>query len=394
MSLDQEKEATAPARPETGFRSLSPAVWRASTVLFDSIGDFTRRKERLYDGYSYGITGTPTSRELERKVAALEGAAHCVALPSGQAALCVVLMSVLRAGDHVLISDAAYGPLKSFGRDFLAGWGVEVELYAPTLDAAGLEALMRPHTRLLCLESPGSITMEMQDVPALVAVARRHGVTTLMDNTWATPLGFKPLALGVDVSVEAASKMFGGHSDVLLGTVAVNDRSLYEKLRTAQSTLGQAVSPEDCFLVLRGLETLRVRHEAQARSALAVAAWITAQPEVADVLYPPLPQSTGHALWTRDFQGAGCVLTFVPRDWNEAAIDAFFGALSVFSIGASWGGVHSLAALYPEREQRTRQHPCVQAALVRLSVGLEDGDALLADLQRAFTALCAAAPQG
>ncbi|MBN9411239.1 MAG: PLP-dependent transferase [Burkholderiales bacterium] len=388
MSLDSHKSVAAtPDRAETPFRSLSPAVWRASTVLFDSIGDFTRRRERLYDGYSYGITGTPTSRELERRVAALEGAAHCVVLPSGQAALCLALMTVLRAGDHVLISDAAYGPLKSFGREWMAGWGIEVEFYPPAIESAALEALMRPATRLLCLESPGSITMEMLDIPAAVAAARRHGVTTLIDNTWASPLGLRPLALGVDISVEAASKMFGGHSDVLLGTVAVNDRGLYEKLRSAQSTLGQSVSPEDCFLVLRGLETLKVRLQAQAVAALQVAALLAAQPEVRSVLYPPLPGSPGHALWQRDFHGAGCVLTFQPRDWSEAQTEAFFGALRVFSIGASWGGVHSLAALYPASEQQSRTHPCVQSALVRLSVGLEELQALLDDLAGAFAAL-------
>lgn len=386
MSLDQRENAASLPQTSATFRSLSPAVWRASTVLFDTIGDFTRRRERLYDGYSYGVTGTPTSRELERRVAELEGAAHCVALPSGQAALCVVLMTVLRAGDHVLISDAAYGPLKAFGREWMEGWGVQVEFYPPGIDA-DIDSLIRPNTRLLCLESPGSITMEIQDVPAMVAVARRHGVKTLMDNTWASPLGLRPLELGVDVSVEAASKMFGGHSDVLLGTVAVNDRALYEKLRSAQSTLGQAVSPEDCFLVLRGLETLKVRLQAQAQSALKVAEWLQAQPEVAAVLFPPLPRSPGHAIWQRDFQGTGCVLSFQPRDWSEEATEAFFASLRHFSIGASWGGVHSLAALYPAHEQFSRSHPCVQTALVRLSVGLEDIELLLNDLMHAFAAL-------
>lgn len=386
MRLDPKDDNAAAPQAFGAFRSLSPAVWRASTVLFDSVGDFTRRRERLFDGYSYGVTGTPTSRELERRVAALEGAAHCIALPSGQAALCLALMTLLRAGDHVLISDAAYGPLKALGQDWLQSWGIDVEFYPPDIDA-GIDALVRPGTRLICLESPGSITMEVQDVPAIVEVARRRGLLTLMDNTWASPLGLRPLALGVDLSVEAASKMFGGHSDVLLGTVAVNDRALYEKLRAAQSTLGQAVSPEDCFLVLRGLETLAIRLQAQARSALRVAEMLRTQPEVNAVLYPPLPGSPGHTLWKRDFQGAGCVLSFEPRDGSEAAMEAFFGALRHFSIGASWGGVHSLAALYPEREQSARAHPCGRGALIRLSVGLEDANVLLDDLSRAFAAL-------
>ena len=380
---------SAPPTVPGGFRSLSPAVWRASTVLFDTIGDFTRRKDRLYDGYSYGVTGTPTSRMLESRIAELEGAAHCVVVPSGQAALCLVALALLRGGDHVLISDAAYGPLRSFARDWLAGYGVEVEFYAPTLGAE-IETLIKPHTRLLCLEAPGSITMEMQDVPAIAEIARRYGVTTMLDNTWATPLGLKPLAHGIDISVEAASKMFGGHSDLLLGSVAVNDRQLYERLRRTQSTLGQAVSAEDCFLVLRGLETLRLRQESQAASALDVAAWLHRQPEVEAVLYPPLPQSPGHALWLRDFEGAGCVLTFQPKDWSAPATEAFFSALARFSIGASWGGVHSLAALYRAEEQNERRHPCIRAALVRLSVGLEGTAALVGDLEGAFDALRAA----
>lgn len=389
MSRDPESVTDRLHPAEKRFRSLSPAVWRASTVLFDSIGDFTRRKDQLYDGYSYGVTGTPTSRELERRVAALEGAAHCVALPSGQAALCTVLMSLLRSGDHVLVADSAYGPLKAFCRDWASGWGIEVEFYAPGIGAA-IDLLIRSNTRLLCMESPGSITMEVQDIPAMSEAARRRGVTTMMDNTWATPLSLRPLEMGVDISVEAASKAFGGHSDVLLGTVAVNERALYERLRLAQSTLGQAVSPEDCFLVLRGLETLKIRHETQARSALRVATMLAEQPEVHSVLYPPLPQSPGHALWTRDFQGAGCVLSFVPRAWSDATTENFFSALRVFAIGASWGGVHSLAALYPEAEQRARHQPCIQSALIRLSVGLEDPEQLLDDLRGAFMAARAA----
>lgn len=381
-----------PPRPDTPntlapnrFRSLSPAVWRASTVVFDNAAAFAARKHQLYDGYTYGITGTPTTRELENRVAELEGATHCVALPSGQAALCLSLMALLRAGDHVLVSDAAYGPLKHFTQHWLQGLGVAVDIYPPAVDA-GIVDHLRPNTRMICLESPGTLTMEVPDVPAIVAAARERGIHTLMDNTWATPLGFRPLDHGVDLSVEAASKMFGGHSDLLLGTVSTRERALYERLREAQSTLGQAVSPDDCFLLMRGLETLSLRFAAQARGALTVAEWLRRQPAVARVLYPPLPDDPGHALWRRDFTGAGCVLSLMLGLPSQRAHDAFFDALHVFSIGASWGGVHSLAAFYPADEQRRRVYPGADGALIRLSVGLEPPDELIADLARALRA--------
>ena len=388
MTDRSEPRPQPPAVP-SGFNNLSPAVWRASTVLFDSIGDFTRRRERLYDGYSYGVTGTPTSRELERRVAELEHAAHCVVAPSGQAALCMVLLAVLRRGDHLLVSDAAYGPLKSFAADWMAGLGVDVDFYPPTAGAE-IASWIRPKTRLSCAESPASLTMEMQDLPAVAEVARRRGVLTMVDNTWATPLGFRPLDVGIDFSVEAASKMMGGHSDVLLGSVATSDRKLYERLRQTQSTLGQTVSPEDCFLVLRGLETMAMRVAVQGADALAVAAWLAARPEVAQVLFPPLPGSAGHDLWARDFRAAGCVLSLVPAGWTDAGTAAFFAALTRFRIGASWGGVHSLAALYPADEQQGRQHPSTSAAVIRLSIGLEGRDLLIADLEQGFAALHAA----
>jgi len=374
------------SRAPGGFNSLVPAVWRASTVVFGDAGQFARRKENLYDGYTYGTTGTPTSRELEARIASLEGGRHCVVVPSGQAALCVVLMALVRAGDHVLVPDSAYGPLKTFVREWLQGWGVEVGFYPPGLDAE-VASLFKPATRVVMMESPGSVTMDMQDVPAIAAAVRAHGAVSVADNTWATPLGFRPLSHGVDIVVEAASKQFGGHSDVLLGAITTSERSLYEKLRRAQSVIGLPVSPDDCFLVLRGLETLQVRVQAQARSALEVAAWAAQQPEVTEVFFPPLPGARGHALWKRDFQASGCVLSLaLAPAVPEHAIHAFFDALQQFSIGASWGSVHSLAGFYPAAEQAARLYPATQACVVRLSIGLDDVQALIADLDRGFAA--------
>lgn len=369
-----------------GFNSLVPAVWRASTVVFDDMAKFARRKENLFDGYTYGTTGTPTSRELEARIAALEGGGHCVVVPSGQAALCLTVLAFAKAGDHVLIADCAYGPLKNFAREWMQGLGVECTFYPPSI-GAGIADLITPRTRLVTMESPGSVTMEMQDVPAIAAAARKAGAISIADNTWATPLGFRPLDCGVDIVVEAASKQFGGHSDVLLGAITTRDRALYERLRRSQSVIGLPVSPDDCFLVLRGLETLALRVEAQGRAALKIAGFLAQQPEVAEVFYPPLPGARGHELWMRDFKARGCVMSFaLAASVGQSAVEAFFAALEVFAIGASWGSVHSLAGYYPAAEQSSRTHAITESAVVRLSIGLEGDERLQADLEKAFAA--------
>lgn len=367
------------------FASLSPAVQRASTVVFDSLDAFVNRKHRQPDGFSYGVTGTPTARLLEDRIAALEGGRHCVITPSGAAALMTVVMGFVRGGDHLLLSAACYGALKTFGEKWLAHMGVDVELYDPSI-GAGIEALIRPATRMICIEAPGTVTMEMADVPAIAAAARRHGVLTMMDNTWASPLGFQPLAHGVDFSVEAATKFFGGHSDVLMGSISMNDADHYAVLRETQSILGQQVSPDDCFLVLRGLETLALRLRAQSDATLRVAEWLQAQPQVERLLYPPLPSDLGHALWQRDFRTNGCLFSMVLAPAPEAAFNGFFDSLRHFAIGASWGGVHSLAAYYPAGLQAGRAFPATDRPIVRLSIGLEDVDTLQDDLRGALAA--------
>ncbi|MFY3679177.1 cystathionine beta-lyase [Achromobacter xylosoxidans] len=367
------------------FASLSPAVQRASTVVFDSLDAFVNRKHRQPDGFSYGVTGTPTARLLEDRIAALEGGRHCVITPSGAAALMTVVMGFVRGGDHLLLSAACYGALKTFGEKWLAHMGVDVELYDPSI-GAGIEALIRPATRMICIEAPGTVTMEMADVPAIAAAARRHGVLTMMDNTWASPLGFQPLAHGVDFSVEAATKFFGGHSDVLMGSISMNDADHYAVLRETQSILGQQVSPDDCFLVLRGLETLALRLRAQSDATLRVAEWLQSQPQVERLLYPPLPSDPGHGLWQRDFRTNGCLFSMVLAPAPEAAFNGFFDSLRHFAIGASWGGVHSLAAYYPAGLQAGRAFPATDRPIVRLSIGLEEVDTLKDDLHGALAA--------
>lgn len=368
------------------YASLSPPVWRGSTVVFDSFEDFAARRQRQPDGFSYGVTGTPTARLLEDRIAALENGKHCIVTPSGAAALMTVVMAYVRAGDHLLLSAACYSTLVSLADRWLAQLGVTVEYFSPLANGADIDALIRPNTRLICLESPGSLTMEMSDVPAIAHIARQRGVLTMMDNTWASPLGFRPLDHGVDFSVEAATKFFSGHSDVLMGSIATNDPAHYAVLRDAQSILGQQVSPDDCFLVLRGLETYPLRLRTQSASSLRIATWLASQPLVARVWYPPLPGDPGHALWQRDYHSAGCLFSLQLAPADESAYHAFFGALTQFSIGASWGGVHSLAAYYPADMQRTRDYPATDQALIRLSIGLEDGDLLQADLAAALTA--------
>lgn len=380
--MKKEDPSSLPSRTG-GFRSLSPAVWRASTVLFDSVADFTTRKERLFDGYTYGVTGTPTTRALEERVADLEGAKHCIATPSGQAALCLVAMALLSAGDHVLIADSAYGPLRTFAHDYLQRFGVQYQTFDPTAGAEIAE-LVKSNTKLIFLESPGSITMEMQDIPAIVEVAQTAGVRTVLDNSWASPLGFQAIPAGVDVVVEAASKLLSGHSDLLLGTIATDDRGLYEKFRTAQSVLGQAVSAEDCFLALRGLDTLELRYAHQCDAALEVAMALSEHTLVREVLFPPLPGNRGHERWARTFTGGGCVLSFVPELLPEPKVHRFFDALEVFLIGASWGGVHSLAAFYPAKELEKRAHCRITDGIVRLSIGVEPPRKLITDLDQAL----------
>lgn len=365
------------------FNSFSPGVFRASTVIFDSLEDFVNRKHRQPDGYSYGITGTPTARRLEREIAVLEKGKHCIVTPSGQSALFTAVMSFVRGGDHVLISAACYGALVSFAKQWLTAFGVEVELYAPDI-GANIKHLFRHNTRMICLEAPGTVTMEMPDIRAIVAEARVHSIMTMVDNTWASPLAFKPLEAGADLSVEAATKFFGGHSDVLLGAISMNDSDHYATLRQAQSIMGQQTSPEDCFLVLRGLETLQVRYETQSRHALDIAQWLSRQPIVQRVLFPALPGDSGHAIWKRDYKPGGCLFSMILHPACEKAYSTFFDSLHHFSIGASWGGVHSLAAFYPASLQRQRPFPLTDQPIIRLSIGLEPPELLIDDLSNAL----------
>jgi cystathionine beta-lyase len=384
----------APASEPSGeFATLAAPVWRASTVVFDSLDAFIDRKNRLPDGYTYGTSGTPTHRLLEAEIARLDGGAHCVLAPSGQAAICLTLLTLLRAGDHLLISDASYGPAKSFALGHLAAMGIAVELYPPRATAEELAQRIRPNTVLIWLESPGTVTMEVQDVAGIAALARKRGVFTAIDNTWASPLGLSPLALSVDLCIHACTKYMSGHSDVLMGSISTCNADLYARVRKMQALMAMAPSADDCYLILRGLQTMALRWQAQGEAALIVARYLESRPQVQRVLFPALPSSPDHALWQQQYRGAGCVLSLQLHGATLDACRALFAHFKLFAIGASWGGVHSLAAFYPDEELAARTYCDVQGCVIRLSIGLEPVPALLAELDRAldaYTAFCSA----
>ncbi len=367
-------------RVSADFRSLATPVFRGSTVVFDRLAD-ARDDWTAENGYTYGLYGTPTTRELAERIAELEGAHHTFVVPGGQAAIALIFLAYCRAGSHVLVPDSAYRPAAQFASGLLAKLGVEVEIY-PAMIGADIEALLRPDTALLWCESPGSITMEVQDVPALVAAAQRHGISVALDNTYAAGVLFDAFAHGVDVSMQALTKYVGGHSDLLLGTVSVRDEAHRRTIGETHRLLGLAVSPDDCSLALRGLQTLGLRLERLERTALAVARWLAGRPEVESVLHPALPGSPGHEIWHRDFEGSSSVFSIVLRaDLGRDVITRFVDGLRLFKIGFSWGGVTSLVMAY---DSVARGDHDVGPRLVRLNVGLEDEGDLIGDLAGAL----------
>jgi cysteine-S-conjugate beta-lyase len=378
--LDWRTRLIAPTpNPPAGFHSLAPAVHRGSTVVFARLSeavDDWRQAER----YTYGLYGTPTTLELGLRIKALDGGHHCFVAPGGQAAIALVLLAYCRAGSHVLIPGSVYGPTAELAEDLLSGFGVEVERCDPLI-GGGIAALIRPSTALVWCESPGSITMEVQDVPAIVAAAHARGVAVALDNTYAAGVLFDAFAHGVDVSVQALTKYVGGHSDILLGAVSVANEAAYACVGRAHRLIGMAVSPDDCALALRGLQTLGVRLERLERTALAVARWLKERPEVAAVLHPALPDCPGHEVWARDFTGSASVFSIVlADDWTAARTARFVDALRLFRIGFSWGGVTSLVMAYPDSARLGAR----RERLVRLNVGLEEPADLIEDLRHAL----------
>lgn len=373
--------------PEHNHGVVNPPIYRASTILYPNVAAFEAPRELR--GVYYGRGGTPTTFALEDAIAALEGAAGAVITGSGKTAVAQALMTFLQAGDHLLMADSAYAPTRQLCDRVLARFGVETTYYDPLI-GAGVEALMRPNTKVVFTESPGSLTFEVQDVPAIAAVAHARGAVVMLDNTWATPLYFKAIAHGVDISIQAATKYVGGHSDLLMGIAAANEEH-YPRLRRGMQDLGCYASPDDCALALRGLRTLSVRLERHHQNALRLAAWLQARPEVERVLYPALPGDPGHALWRRDFSGACGLFGILLKPCPDAAWHALIEGLALFGLGASWGGYESL--IMPNRPEHyrtaTRWDPSCPS--IRIHAGLEDPNDLISDLEAGFERLGALA---
>jgi cystathionine beta-lyase len=365
---------------------VNPPVYHASTVLYPSAEDYVAHRAR----YQYGRRGTPTSEALAGALAGLEGpdCAGVALLPSGLAAASIALMCVLDAGDHVLVTDTVYLPTRKFCDGVLTRYGITTSYYDPLI-GGGIAALIKPNTRAIYVESPGSLSFEMQDVPAIANAAHAKGAVVLMDNTWASPLYFRAFDKGVDLSIQAGTKYIGGHSDVMLGTVSAN-AATWPRLRATVEAMGLCVGPDDMYLGLRGLRTMGVRLAQHYASGIKVAHWLASRPEVAHVLHPALESHPGHAIWRRDYSGACGLFSIVLKPVPQAAVHAFLNALTLFGIGASWGGFESLAIPFDCTAMRTATAWAPGGPAVRFHIGLEDVDDLIGDLERGFAALAAA----
>ena len=368
-------------RARQDYQSLATPVYRGSTVVFHDQNAVTDDWRQAQNGYSYGLYGTPTSLELAARIADVEGAEETFIVPGGQAAIALIYLSFCQAGSHALVPFSAYGPNKAMAEGLMRGLNIEVEPYDPFV-GADINALIRSNTSLIWCESPGSVTMEIQDVPAIVEAAHASGVHVALDNTYAAGVMFDAFAHGVDISMQALTKYVGGHSDLLLGSVSTRDAAGVEKLGPIYQQLGLAVSPDDCSLALRGLQTLALRLDMLEKSALTIAHWLAEQPLVDRVLHPAMASCPGHDLWVRDFSGSTSVFSFVFDNHIDAKqVINFINNLQIFRIGMSWGGVNSLAVVYPDLIRPTQDFA---GRIVRLNIGLEDVDDLICDLEQAF----------
>jgi len=371
--------------PAQTHGTVNTPVYRTSTVVFPDLESYENRDPDDFKSMRYGIHGTPTTWAFEEAVAKMEGGYQAVALPSGLAAITVALAAFCKNGDHLLVTDSAYAPTRMFCERQLRPNGVDVEYYDPLI-GAGIKKLLRPNTKAVFCEPPGSLTFEMQDIPAIAAAAHARGIPVLSDNTWGTPYFFRSFERGVDVSIHAATKYIVGHSDVLMGIVVTNEK-YWLPLRHAVADYGFCVSPDDCYLALRGLRTIGVRMKQQMANALEVARWLQCQPQVLRVLYPALEDDPGHAVWKRDFDGAASLFGVVLRPATREKVKAVVNALQLFGIGSSWGGYESLiTAPQPEKvRSATQWNP--GGPVIRLHIGLEDPADLIADLAQALPRL-------
>jgi cysteine-S-conjugate beta-lyase len=358
---------------------VNTPVYRASTILYENLAAL----EAADAPFIYGRLGTPTSRSLEEAATALEGGARTVLCPSGLGAITTAILSVCGAGDHLLATDSCYGPTRSFCDKTLARLSIETTYYNPLI-GSGIGNLFRTNTRAVFCESPGSLTFEVQDVPAIARVAHERGASVLIDNTWATPLFFRPFEHSVDISIQAVTKYVGGHADVMLGYVTANEAHA-QRVKDTNEELGLCAGGDECFLALRGLRTLPVRLARHQQTAVTLARWLAERPEVTRVLHPALEGDPGHAIWRRDFSGSSGLFGLILKPVTSSALAAFFDGFSCFGLGYSWGGYESL--IVPAHMKRTVRPFAAEGPLLRIHAGLEDPDDLLADLERGFDRL-------
>lgn len=372
--------------PAANHGVVNPPVYHASTIIYPTLAALEEAERTPFEGTRYGRHGTPTTFALEETVAALEGGFRSIAVPSGLAAITTALIAFLGEGDHLLVADTAYYPTRRFCDRLLKGLGIAVEYYDPMGD---IRPLLRDNTRVIFIESPGSLTFEVQDVPEAVAAAREAGAITVMDNTWSAGLHFRPFVHGVDVSVQAATKYIVGHSDAMLGLITTTEES-FLPVRRASALIGTAAGPDDCYLGLRGLRTLSTRVARHQQTAMTVAAWLEHRPEVAELRHPAYASSPGHAVWQRDFTGANGLLSVVMHPVPKRALAAMLDGLELFALGYSWGGYESLIIPFDPRRSRTATRWTAPGPCLRLHCGLEDAADLIDDLERGFARLAAA----
>jgi len=375
--------------PSKHHGTVNMPVFRASTIIFPDLETYETRPGDNFKTPRYGIHGTPTTWALEEAIAKMEGGHDAVALPSGLAAITAALCAFAKTGSHVLLADTVYGPTRQFCDKRLTAFGVEIQYYDPLI-GSGIKNLIKSNTCVIYCEAPGSLTFEMQDIPAIAHEARARNIPVLADTTWGTPYFFRSFEHGVDVSIHAGTKYIVGHSDVMLGMIVTNEK-YWLPVRKTVAEFGFCVSPDDCYLALRGFRTIGVRMKQQMASALKIAHWLEARSEVERVLHPALESDPGHAIWKRDFEGAASLFSFVLNDASKKQVAAFINSLKHFGIGSSWGGYESLAISPPIASVRSATQWKAVGPVIRLHIGLDDPDDLIADLEQAFAKMAKAA---
>ena len=376
---------TTDYKPPSGFAAFPAAIHHASTVLFKDVAALRARNWQDKNAYTYGLHGTPTTFTLEARLAEIEGGTHCLLAPSGLAAISMIDFALLKTGDDVLIPENVYGPNRELGNWLAKDFGIAARYYDPLI-GEGIAELIQDNTRLIWTEAPGSVSMEMPDIPAICRAAHARGVLVALDNTWSAGIAFRAFDHGVDLVMQALTKYQSGGSDVLMGAVITRDKSIHQKIELAHMRLGMGVSADDVYLVLRGLSSMKLRFEAHDAGARVVANWLKYRDEVAHVLHPAFPECPGHEIWKRDFTGAAGLFSVIFNErYSEAQTDAFIDALQLFKIGYSWGGANSLCV--PYRMQTMRKKWTQAGQLVRLNIGLEDPQDLIADLEQALRLL-------